>query len=71
MEGTGKGKAETAGNVERNTEEGAEGEVLEIYCWGQTVEHIYLLLFLASERRVKGCGARWIDGAGKMVVQMA
>ncbi|MCJ1227901.1 hypothetical protein MMC12_004560 [Toensbergia leucococca] len=71
LEGTGKGKAETAGNVERNTEEGAEGEVLEIYCWGQTVEHIYLLLFLASERRVKGCGARWIDGAGKMVVQMA
>lgn len=41
-----------------------------IYCWGDVVGHIYLLLYLVSERRVKGTGARWVDGGGELVIVM-
>lgn len=44
--------------------------VLRIYCWGEIVPHIYVVLFLATSRMVKGAGATWVDGGGQVVVQM-
>ncbi|KAI9740324.1 MAG: hypothetical protein M1834_004903 [Cirrosporium novae-zelandiae] len=44
--------------------------VLNIYCWGEVVGHIWMVLWLASERKVRGLEARWVDGGGKTVVQM-
>ena len=45
--------------------------LLKVYTWGEVVHHIYLLLFLASERRIRGLGARWCDAAERVVVQMS
>ena len=43
---------------------------LRVYCWGEVVEHIYYLLFVASRSKVKMAGLQWLDGAGEVVVQM-
>ncbi|MCJ1254420.1 hypothetical protein MMC24_002235 [Lignoscripta atroalba] len=48
-----------------------EQQVIKIYCWGEIVGHIYLVLILASDRRIRGMGARWVDAGGEVVVQMA
>lgn len=70
---------ENDGGDERQSEEGGDGKdqangnakaILQIYCWGEVVPHIYIVLFLATSRMVKGAGASWIDGAGEVVVRM-
>lgn len=43
---------------------------LRVYCWGEVVGHIYLLLHLVSERKIRGRGAKWIDGGGEAVIVM-
>ncbi|KAI4136314.1 MAG: hypothetical protein L6R39_007831, partial [Caloplaca ligustica] len=48
---------------------GGDGEV-KVYCWGETVAEIYALLVLATNRKVKRCGAQWIDAGGNVVVDM-
>lgn len=44
---------------------------VRVYCWGAIVGYMYLLLYMASESKIKGTGACWIGGDGKVVVQMA
>jgi hypothetical protein len=46
------------------------GEI-RVYCWGVIVGHIYLLLYMASESKVKGTGACWISGDGEAIVKMS
>ncbi|KAJ0313600.1 hypothetical protein COL516b_000540 [Colletotrichum fioriniae] len=41
---------------------------IRVYCWGHIVGHIYLALYLASERALKKDAARWLDGAGDVIV---
>ncbi|KAL8778170.1 MAG: hypothetical protein Q9213_007531 [Squamulea squamosa] len=41
---------------------------VKIFCWGEVVLEIYALLILATHRRVKKCGAQWVDSYGKAVV---
>lgn len=55
--------------VDENGESGGE-EVAKIYCWGEVVGEVWLLLFLASDRKVIGAGAKWIDAGGEAVVVM-
>ncbi|KAJ9296751.1 hypothetical protein DTO271G3_4950 [Paecilomyces variotii] len=43
---------------------------LKVYTWGEVTSHVYLLLFLASERRIRGMGAQWKDGAENTVIEM-
>jgi hypothetical protein len=43
---------------------------LRAYCWGHVVKHAYLLLYLASERRLKGTVASWIDADGQVVIEV-
>lgn len=43
---------------------------LKVYTWGEIVGHVYLLLFLASERRIRKMGAQWRDCGEEVVVQM-
>lgn len=47
-----------------------EGEVVKIYCWGEVVGPVWMLLFIASKRDIKGVGARWVDAGGVPVVLM-
>ena len=48
----------------------AELNALKLYCWGNVVGHTYLLLYMASESKIKGTGACWIGGDGEAVVEM-
>jgi hypothetical protein len=43
---------------------------VKAYCWGHVVKHTYLLLYLASERRLKGTGGVWIDADGEVVIRV-
>ncbi|KAL8936294.1 MAG: hypothetical protein Q9216_005011 [Gyalolechia sp. 2 TL-2023] len=49
---------------------GGGGGTVKVYCWGEIVPEIYAVLFTATGRRIKGCGARWIDAGGCAVVDM-
>ena len=53
----------------REANDGGE-EVAKIYCWGEIVREVWLLLFIASHRKVIGAGAEWIDAGGEVVVVM-
>jgi len=44
--------------------------LVQVYCWGEIVGHVYLLIFLASKSKIKRTGAQWIDAGGTMVVKM-
>ena len=52
--------------------EGSVGkeEFLKVYCMGEAVPSIWLLLFVATSRQIKGRRAQWIDASGTIVVQM-
>ncbi|KAI1501865.1 hypothetical protein F5X99DRAFT_428119 [Biscogniauxia marginata] len=41
---------------------------IRVYCWGHIVPHIYLLLYLVSQRDILFTGSSWFDGAGEQVV---
>ncbi|OTB08857.1 hypothetical protein M426DRAFT_18926 [Hypoxylon sp. CI-4A] len=41
---------------------------LRVYCWGVVTAHIYLLLYLASQRRILYTGSSWVDGEGIAVL---
>ncbi|KGO70261.1 hypothetical protein PITC_020800 [Penicillium italicum] len=43
---------------------------LKVYAWGEVAMHVYLLLFLASERRIRGMGVQWRDSREEVVIQM-
>ncbi|QKX55235.1 uncharacterized protein TRUGW13939_02327 [Talaromyces rugulosus] len=44
---------------------------LKIYTWGEVAPHIYMLLFLATERRVRKLqGVEWRDARDKTVIKM-
>ena len=43
---------------------------IRVYCWGSIVGHIYLLLYIASQRQVLFSGASWIGGDGTPVFTM-
>ncbi|KAK8048797.1 hypothetical protein PG994_010527 [Apiospora phragmitis] len=48
----------------------ADFNTLKVYCWGHVVAHIFLVLYLASRRKILYTGATWIDGDSKTVVIM-
>lgn len=58
------------GEEEKENGEGKGRAMLKVYCWGEVVPHVYVVLFLATSRMVKGAGACWVDGAGEVVVRM-
>lgn len=68
------GRADTENKKQAPNEEAlmqsVENPLLKLYCWGEIVPHIWLLLFTASHRRIKGCGAQWIDFRGEVIIQM-
>ncbi|KAK7753209.1 hypothetical protein SLS62_004728 [Diatrype stigma] len=48
----------------------AEFRWVRTYCWGTVVPHIYLLLYLATQREILFTGASWVDGDGETVIVM-
>jgi hypothetical protein len=47
----------------------AELEV-RVFCWGEIVRHVYLMLYVASKSKVRKLGLKWIDADGEVIVQM-
>lgn len=45
-------------------------EVLKIYCWGEIVAEVWLLIVIGGKGKIKGLGSEWIDAEGKVVVSM-
>lgn len=45
-------------------------QIWKIYCWGELAPAIWLLLFMATNRKIKGCGAAWLDAVEETVVLM-
>jgi hypothetical protein len=43
---------------------------VKLYCWGEVVEHMWLLLWLCSKGEVSGSRTRWVDANGVAVFQM-
>lgn len=43
---------------------------MRLWCFGHVVGHIYLLLYLASKRKVRYTGSTWIAGDGKPVISI-
>lgn len=64
-EGEGDGKD---GGGERGKRRGEE--VVKVYCWGEVVGEMWLLLFIGSGRKIKGVGVRWVDAGGEAVMVM-
>lgn len=44
--------------------------IVRMYCFGEAVQHAYLLLYLASKSRVRKCQVEWADAAGEVVITM-
>ncbi|QIW96951.1 hypothetical protein AMS68_002469 [Peltaster fructicola] len=51
-------------------EDSEDGDVVLTHCWGEIAKHIYLLLYVASQSKVRKLGLQWIDADGKVIVQM-
>ncbi|KAK3111653.1 hypothetical protein LTR53_012874 [Teratosphaeriaceae sp. CCFEE 6253] len=43
---------------------------VKVFCWGEVVAHVYLMLYVASSSRVRKNGLQWLDAEEKVVVQM-
>lgn len=43
---------------------------VRIYCWGEMVESIWLALWLYSDGKISGSGARWFDAGDVAVIQV-
>ncbi|KAK3659088.1 hypothetical protein LTR56_001525 [Elasticomyces elasticus] len=62
--------------LREEVEEGVRGGgggglgLVQVFCWGEVVREVYLMLYVASTSRVRKCGLRWVDGEGRVVVQM-
>ena len=60
----------------RNDEEPSanDGEAslgtVKVFCWGEIVRHVFLLLYVGSKSKIKKLGLQWIDAEEKVVVQM-
>lgn len=44
--------------------------VVQLFCWGEVVQHVYLMLFVASKSQIRKVRAQWIDSEEEVVVQM-
>ena len=49
---------------------GANLGPIKVFCWGEVVPHVYLLLYVASRRALRTSEAKWIDVRGETVVRI-
>lgn len=58
------------GSSKENRDPEAMREVVKVYCWGEVVREVWLMLWLASAKRILNTGARWVDAQGETVFEM-
>lgn len=59
-----------AGDGDGENQAPRPGEVVKVYCWGEVVGEVWIMLFIASGRKIKEVDARWVDAGGAAVVVM-
>ncbi|KAH6638192.1 hypothetical protein C7974DRAFT_391037 [Boeremia exigua] len=45
--------------------------LVRLYCWGELIEHMWLLMWICSKGKVSDFGSNWIDADGVVVVEMS
>ena len=65
------GRVGWATTLHRETELGLTLRRVRLYCWGEVVEHMWLLLWLCSKGKMSNSGSKWMDANGVAVVEMA
>lgn len=45
-------------------------ELLKVYCWGEVVAEVWLVMYMGGKRKIKGLGSQWVDAQGDAVVLM-
>jgi hypothetical protein len=45
--------------------------LVRLYCWGEVVEHMWLLLWLCSQGQILGSRTKWVDASGVVVFEVA
>ncbi|KAI2477038.1 hypothetical protein Ptr902_11580 [Pyrenophora tritici-repentis] len=43
---------------------------VKLYCWGEVVEHMWLVLWLFSRAKINGSKLKWIDADGNAIFEM-
>lgn len=43
----------------------------KLYCWGELVEHTWLVLWLCSQGKISGTGSQWFDADGVAAISMS
>ncbi|KAF2626804.1 hypothetical protein BU25DRAFT_411334 [Macroventuria anomochaeta] len=56
--------------LHRDPESGQTLGLVRLYCWGEVVEHMWLLLWLCSEGKLFNSRSKWIDANAVAVVEM-
>ena len=52
-------------------DDGQENRLIaRVYCWGEIVGEVWNVLFIASNRKIKGDGACWVGHEGNVVIEM-
>lgn len=69
VENVEKGK-DDEGSEENGQTSNRKEEVLRVYCWGEVVAEVWLIMFVGGKRGIKGLGSKWIDAGGEAVVLM-
>jgi hypothetical protein len=64
------GRAGWATTLHRETGSNDNLGLVRLYCWGEVVEHMWILLWLCSKGKAAGIGSKWIDANGMAVVEM-
>ncbi|KAJ9627270.1 hypothetical protein H2203_003732 [Taxawa tesnikishii (nom. ined.)] len=55
----------------RGSEQASGGlGVVKVFCWGEVVRHVYLMLYVASKSKIRKTKAQWRDAEEEVVVQM-
>ncbi|KAH6670600.1 hypothetical protein B0J14DRAFT_545066 [Halenospora varia] len=44
--------------------------LMKVFCWSNTAPYVYLLIYIASEGKVKKIGATWMDGGSNAIITM-
>ena len=43
---------------------------VRLYCWGETLKEMWLMVFALSGRRIRGAKSRWVGADGSVAIQM-
>ena len=57
-------------NSDKENQSPGQEEFAKIYCWGEVLGEVYLMIFVAAGKSLRTGGARWIDAGGDVVVDV-